>query len=263
MRTRAEEKKNERYNRKIILAVFIIPIVSILVGFLITQFLIKPYIVKISNNTLYEKYTFDLPTLNYYQVKFGEYKDENEAKYNLNLLMMKGLFGDIYLNGDKYILSVGNFLNEQNAIDYNKRLNISGVKATIILNKGPLYEIAYEKNSSHDVEITKEYVNSLYENLSQLSILSYKTAMGNVDVKDIDILESTIKNSIKNIKYFNDKGNLQKIASGITSINNFILSDIKDLKTSVQLQDGNAFSITQKALINSIKSYDGLISSLK
>jgi hypothetical protein len=47
------------------------------------------------------------------------------------------------------------------------------------------------------------------------------------------------------------------------AINNHILDNFKDIKTSFELNDGNAYGLTQKLFIDSIREYYSNMSSLK
>lgn len=261
--TKEDYEKNTKINsKKVIFLLFSLTLASILIGFFITQFFIKPYLAKISSSTQH-RYSLRLPELNYYQVKIGEYNNENDAMYNLNLLIMKGIYSESFKTGDKYILSAGCFMDKNEASGFSSKLNKSGVLSSVIKNNGPIYEISYEKNSKSDIDAVLNYIGNFDSNLSHLSELSYKIAIGDVSEKDIDETESYFKKSSDVSDNIKSDKNLKKIVESIKANNDYILSNFKDIKTSFELGDGNAYSITQKLFINSVRKYYDQIGSLK
>ncbi|QSZ27868.1 SPOR domain-containing protein [Aceticella autotrophica] len=262
VKTKAE-KKNKKNNFKIIAIIVLIPVASILIGFLLTQYFIRPYIVKMSGNLYSDKYTLELPALNFYQLKTGEYKDENDARYNLSLIAMKGMFADVTKTGDKYIVFVGNFLNEENAGDIAKRLDESGIKCSLSLIKGPLYKIDYQKGQKQDISNLKKYLYDFNCNFEALSAISYKIAIGNPEKIEINTLETNIEKSLKAIKKQNNNNNTDKIIDGLESIENNMLEDLKKLMFSIDLNDGNAYGISQKALWNAMEKYNNMVNSIR
>lgn len=261
--TKEDYEKNTKVSiKKVIFLLCSLTLASILIGFSITQFFIKPYLTKISSNTQY-RYFLKVPELNYYLVKVGEYNNENDAAYNLNLFIMRGIYSESFKSGDKYILSAGYFMDKNEAAFLSSKLNKSGVSSSVVINSGPVYEISYNENSKNDLNTTLDSISDFYSNLSHLSQLSYKMAAGDVSEKDIDDTESQFKKlsfGTYNIK--SDK-NLKKVVGIIKAINDYILGNFKDIKTSYELQDGNAYGITQKLFIDSVRKYYSQISSLK
>lgn len=258
-----ENKKNVKISlKKAVLLLFLSIFVSVLIGFLITQFLIRPYLSKISSSTKYS-YSLKMPQLNYYLVKIGEYDNERDAAYNLNLLIMKGIYGESIKSNDKYILSVGYFIDKDEANNLSLKLNKSGIISSVVINNGPIYEISYEENSKDDVKTALDNINSFYNNLSHLTELSYKIAFGIASEKDIDETELYFKKYSEVPYNIRSDNNLKKIVESTMAINGHILNNFKDIKTSFELNDGNAYGLTQKLFIDSISEYYSKMSSLK
>lgn len=263
MYTNEENKKNARLGfKRVILLLALSIVASIGIGFAISQYAIKPYLAKLSEKNVYS-YSVKVPQLNYYVVKIGQYSDEKDASYNLNLLTMKGIYGEILKDGENYILCLGQFMDKKDADDFSLKLNKSGINSSVALYYGPVYQVYYEKNSEKNVKEVIDRLNVFLNSLSHLSQLSYKIAFGTVSEKDIDDTEKYFK-KYSNMTYnINIDENLKKILDDTKAINSQILNNFSDIKTSLELNDGNAYRLTQKLLMDSIKQYYDSMSSLK
>ncbi|MDK2806485.1 MAG: hypothetical protein PWQ94_1649 [Thermoanaerobacterium sp.] len=263
MYTNEENKKNARLGfKRVILLLALSIVASIGIGFAISQYAIKPYLAKLSEKNVYS-YSVKVPQLNYYVVKIGQYSDEKDASYNLNLLTMKGIYGEILKDGENYILCLGQFMDKKDADDFSLKLNKSGIKSSINLYDGPVYQIYYEKNSEKNVKEAIDNIDVFLNSLSHLSQLSYKIAVGTASEKDIDDTEKYFK-KYSNMTYnINIDENLKKILDDTKAINSQILNNFGDIKISFELNDGNAYRLTQKLLMDSIKQYYDSMSSLK
>ncbi|ORX23502.1 sporulation protein [Thermoanaerobacterium sp. PSU-2] len=263
MYTDEENKKNARLGfKRVILLLALSIVASIGIGFAISQYAIKPYLAKLSEKNVYS-YSVKVPQFNYYVVKIGQYSDEKDASYNLNLLTMKGIYGEILKDGENYILCLGQFMDKKDADDFSLKLNKSGINSSVALYYGPVYQVYYEKNSEKNVKEVIDRLNVFLNSLSHLSQLSYKIAFGTVSEKDIDDTEKYFK-KYSNMTYnINIDENLKKILDDTKAINSQILNNFSDIKTSFELNDGNAYRLTQKLLMDSIKQYYDSMSSLK
>ncbi|MDI3310015.1 MAG: SPOR domain-containing protein [Thermoanaerobacterium sp.] len=256
------KKKTKAGIKRIPLLLLLSVVASIVIGFIISQYAIKPYLAKLSEKSMYS-YSVKVPQLNYYIVKIGEYSDEKDASYNLNLLIMKGIYGEVFKDGGNYVLCVGYFMDKEDADDFSLKLNKSGINSSIALYDGPAYQIYYEKNSEKDVKEVVDRLDVFLSSLSHLSQLSYKIALQTASEKDIDDTEKYFK-KYSNMTYnINIEGNLKKVLDDVKAINSQILNNFDDIKTSFELNDGNAYGLTQKLLIDSIKQYYNSMSYYK
>ena len=263
MYTDEESKKSTKLGFKRIILLLLLSIVaSIGIGFIISQYAIKPYIAKLSEKSMND-YSVKIPQLNYYIIKIGQYSDEKDASYNLNLLTMKGIYGEILKDGESYILCLGQFMDKKDADDFSLKLNKSGINSSVALYYGPVYQVYYEKNSEKDVKEVIDRLNVFLSSLSHLSQLSYKIAFGTVSEKDIDDTEKYFKKYSYMTYNRNIDENLKKILDDTEAINSQILNNFGDIKTSFELNDGNAYRLTQKLLMDSIEQYYDSVSSLK
>lgn len=104
--------KNERMLR-ILIFIIIVPVISLLAGYLVSQNIIEPNISKGENS-----YNFDelnLKGIDIFQVVLGNYSSFEDAKYNDDLMKMKNVYSFIYKNSDEYLLIGGIFLEEEQA----------------------------------------------------------------------------------------------------------------------------------------------------
>ncbi|WP_233432478.1 MULTISPECIES: SPOR domain-containing protein [Thermoanaerobacterium] len=261
--TDEESKKNTKLGfKRVVLLLALSIVASIGIGFVISQYAIKPYLAKLSEKNVYS-YSMEVPQINYYVVKIGQYKDEKDASYNLNLLTMKGIYGEILKDGGNYVLCLGQFMDKKDAYDFSLKLNKSGINSSVALYYGPVYQIYYEKSSEESVKEAIDNIDVFLNDLSHLSQLSYKMALQTASEKDIDDTEKYFK-KYSNMTYnINIDENLKKVLEDTKKINSQILNNLDDVRTSFELNDGNAYGLTQKLLMDSIKQYYNSMSYYK
>lgn len=253
-------------NKKLIivlLLVLFIPAVSIFAGYLVSQYIIKPYIAKQNVHTKYsDKEVIEVHGIDLYSIIIGEYSNFDDAKYNYDILKMKNIYSRIYENSGKYFLVGGACLSKDDADTISKFLKSYQINNSIYFYKGSIIRLEYDKKETNNVLLLRESLNKFENLLELMSKLSDKALSNAVEESDITSLENEV-NKIKNLNVNADYDkNITKIKSELYNMNDVLMDYIKKLKISVALQDGNSYELLQSALWESSNRFNDLLNSL-
>lgn len=254
--------KNKKLINVLLLAVFI-PTVSILVGYMVSQYIIKPHLTKKNVSATYSnKSAIEVHGIDLYNIIIGEYSNFEDAKYNSDILKLKNIYSRIYENSGQYLLLAGAFLKKDDANTISKFLESHGVKNSVYLYESAVIRLEYDKKETNNILLLEDSLKRFKNELELMSFLSGKALYGTMKESDAVNLENEVyksKDLYVNADY--DK-NISKIKVELYNINNILMEYIKKLKVSTALQDGNSYELLQTAVWESSNRYNDLLNSL-
>ncbi|CAK9331759.1 hypothetical protein [Thermoanaerobacter kivui] len=250
--------KNERMLR-ILIFIIIVPVISLLAGYLVSQNIIEPNISKGENS-----YNFDelnLKGIDIFQVVLGNYSSFEDAKYNDDLMKMKNVYSFIYKNSDEYLLIGGIFLEEEQASLFSSRLKSQGLGNDVYVYRGPVVKLRYDKKITNEVVEFEKTLQRFKEILDYMSALSYKASNDKLQDTELERLKEQLNFFRGEIKNFNDES-LNKIEGKMIEIIDKITEEIKKIQISVALNDKNSFRLLQENLWQSCNEYNEFLKSI-
>ncbi|MGB9678723.1 MAG: hypothetical protein ACPL3A_01830 [Thermoanaerobacteraceae bacterium] len=248
---------------KFILFVFIIPALSIFAGFIVSQKVLRFQSLYTNINQENKIYFFDLEGIDVYKVVVGEYTDSKEALYNKDLLRLRNIFSFVDKSKNKYILVAGEFLNREDAngiIDFLEKKNI---KWRVYLFKAPIVRLEYDKKITNEIKVFNNDLTDFKKMVKYLSSINDLAIKGDLTTDTVlqaqkSLLNLKLTNRIYEDKYINN------LNSSLFNIDSDLLLVMKNLETSVELNDGNSYSILQNAIRDTVDKFnDMLISYVK
>ncbi|MGB9781183.1 SPOR domain-containing protein [Caldanaerobacter sp.] len=242
---------------EVLLVIIIIPLVSLLAGYFITQNAVDR---SLANEESSFKY-LTIKGVDGFEVIESIQRGDEEAKHRQNMLALKQVFSLIEKEEDKYRVVLGIFLTKEEAMEYAGLMSSKGISTEIYAKKAPYLKVRYDKNLTSEIEYFTNKLGKFQQILQKVSLLSLKSVEGGINFNDIQELDKEIK-SIKEDKGEFKEKDLKDISEKVDSIVEEMSSSLQIIEISSSLNDGNTFSFLQKLLWEAWRDYNNYLENI-
>ncbi|KHO62142.1 hypothetical protein THYS13_01830 [Thermoanaerobacter sp. YS13] len=250
--------KNERMV-EVLIVVLIIPLVSLLAGYFISKDIVEPNISKTNDSDNFKKMV--VKGIDLFEVVLGSYSDFDTAKYQDDLMKMKGIYSFVSKDADKYLLIGGIFLDREQSTLFSSYLKSQGIYSEVYVKKGPSIKIVYDKKLTSEMDVFINKLQDFQQILNYMSALSYKASNDKLQKQELEDLKRRVD------RFKTDKENFEKeevtiLIQKTIDIVDKITNDIKKIEISAALEDGNTFSLLQESLWQSCEEYNTFLKTI-
>jgi hypothetical protein len=253
-----KEMKNERM-LEVLIVVLIIPLVSLLAGYFISKDIVEPNISKTNDSDNFKEMV--VKGIDLFEVVLGSYSDFETAKYQDDLMKMKGVYSFVSKDSDKYLLIGGIFLDREQAALFSSSLKSQGISSEVYVKKGPSIKIAYDKKLTSEMDVFTSKLQDFQQIFDYMSALSYKASNDKLEKQELEELKRKV-DSFKNSKEDFEKKEVTILIQKTIEIVDKITNDIKKIEISAALEDGNTFSLLQESLWQSCEEYNTFLKTI-
>jgi len=242
---------------EVLLVIIIIPLVSLLIGYFISQNVVEPNISKEEAKPQY----ITIKGIDGFEVVESVHGKYEEAKYRQDLLRLNGIFSFIEGDGEKYKVVIGLFLTKEEALEFAGLMSSKGITPEVYAKKSPYLKIKYDKNLTSEIEYFTNKLDEFQQILGYISVLSFKSFNGSIETQEVQELKRKVEVMNKDKKAFKEK-EVEEISGEVDKIVQKIADSVKLIEISSSLKDKNTFSLLQQLLWNSWGDYNNFLENI-